>query len=65
MSNHRIKMRLTGTETDLEKWLWLMRKMNERGLISILESSKPYPNRGESQFYRVYLEINLAVSEED
>ena len=64
MSSHRIKMRLMGTETDIEKWLWLMQKMNERGLIEILETSNFYPNRGDSKLYRTYLEIDLTVSED-
>ena len=28
MSNHRIKMRLSGTKEDLEKWLWFVGKMD-------------------------------------
>ena len=60
MSN-RIKMRLMGTEEDLQRWLWFVEKMQERGLINIIENSKPYKNRGQSQQYRHYLEIDLLL----
>lgn len=63
MGSHRIKMRLMGTKADLEKWLWLMDKMDEKSMIDILEKSSPYKNRGESQMYRVYLEVDLSVDD--
>jgi hypothetical protein len=63
MSNHRIKMRLSGTEDDLKAYLYLLRAMDKKGLIEILEESKPYKNRGESKFFRCYLEINLNIPE--
>lgn len=59
MTEHRIEMRLMGTERDLEIWLKLVRKMQDHQLLEILEESKPYPNRGESKLYRVYLKVNL------
>ncbi len=62
MTSHRIKMRLSGTEADLEAYLYLLHAMDRKGLIEILEESKPYKNRGESKFYRAYLEINLNMS---
>jgi hypothetical protein len=45
----------------LERWVWLVEKLQERQLVSILEKSLPYPNRGESQYYRVYLEVDLEL----
>ncbi|MHC5740154.1 hypothetical protein [Nostoc sp.] len=62
MANHRIKMRLMGTPEDLERWLWFVEKMQERGLATIIEKSSPYKNRGESLQHRVYLEVDLLVS---
>jgi len=59
--SHRIKMRLSGTEEDLQNWLIFLRKVEEKGLIEILEQSHPYKNRGESKLYRVYAEIDLKV----
>lgn len=56
-----IDMRLTGTEEDLERWLLLLKRMDERGLIEILEQSAPYKNRGESKLYRVYIKVNLQI----
>ena len=61
MGSHRIKMRLTGTKQDLEKWLWFVGKMDLYGLVEIINQSDPYANRGESKEPRVYLEINLNV----
>jgi len=63
MTHHRIKMRLTGTKEDLEKWLWFVGKMDQKGLVEIISRSEPYANRGESKESRVYLEINLNIEE--
>ena len=63
MTNHRIKMRLSGTEADLKAYLYLRHAMENKGLIEILEESSPYKNRGESKLYRVYLELNLNMEE--
>lgn len=52
-------MRLMGTREDLEIWLRLVHKMQQHQLLEILEESAPYPNRGESKLYRVYLKVNL------
>jgi len=56
-------MRLTGTKEDLEKWLWFVGKMDQKGLVEIISRSEPYANRGESKESRVYLEINLNIEE--
>ena len=37
MTNHRIKMRLSGTEADLKAYLYLLHSMDKKGLIEILE----------------------------
>ena len=65
MSNHRIRMRLSGTEADLKAYLYLLHAMDKKGLIEILEESEPYKNRGESKMFRVYLEVNLSMETED
>ena len=59
MSNHRINMRLEGTVSDLEAYLYLLHAMDKKGLIEILQESKPYQNREPSKLYRVYLDVNL------
>ncbi len=64
MTNHRIKMRLSGTEADLKAYLYLLHAMDKKGLIEILEKSQPYKNRGESKIHRVYLELNLNMEED-
>ena len=44
MTNHRIKMQLSGTEADLKAYLYLLRAMDTKGMIEILEESQPYKN---------------------
>ena len=61
MGANRIKMRLMGTTKDLERWIWLVEKLQERGLVTIVEQSRPYANRGESIQSRVYLEVDLEL----
>lgn len=63
MANHRINMRLSGTDQDLKAYLYLLHAMDKKGLIEILEESKPYPNKGESKIFRVYLDINLNMED--
>lgn len=63
MANHRINMRLSGTEQDLKAYLYLLHAMDKKGLIEILEESKPYPNKGDSKLLRVYLDINLNMED--
>jgi hypothetical protein len=58
-------MRLSGTDADLKAYLYLLRAMDKKGLIEILEESTPYKNRGDSKMYRVYLEVNLNMDMED
>jgi hypothetical protein len=65
MTNHRVKMRLSETESDLKTYLYLLSVMDTKGLIEVLEESMPYKNRGESKMYRVYLEVNLKMDMED
>lgn len=63
---HRIKMRLSGTQEDLDKWVMFLRKVESRAnLIRILEVSEYYKNRGESVLYRCYAEIELLVDPEN
>ncbi len=63
MTNHRINMRLSGTEADLKAYLYLLHAMDKKGLIEILEESKPYSNKGDSKILRVYLDINLNMED--
>ncbi|WP_138506728.1 hypothetical protein [Nostoc sp. PA-18-2419] len=65
MANDPIKMRLMGTKEDLERWLWFVGKMQDRGLATIIEKSPPYKNRGESLQHRVYLEVDLLLDAPD
>lgn len=62
---NQIDMRLTGTVEDLERWEWFLNLMASKGLITILEKSKLYQNRGESILYRQYIKIRLNISNRD
>lgn len=56
-----VKMRLTGTQTELDKWLKFLGRVENKELINILETSSFYPNRGSSKLGRQYMEIELLV----
>ena len=58
MTSHRVDMRLTGTQEDLEVWLKLVQKMADHKVIDIIQESKLYPNRN-SQLCRMYLQLNV------
>jgi hypothetical protein len=60
---NQIDMRLMGTEEDLKRWIWFLRLLHDKKLITILEESKPYKNRGESLLYRQYIKIRLNARE--
>ena len=51
-----IKLRLTGLPDELERFAaWLA----DQPGIEVLETSARYPNRGDSQYYRQYIEIDI------
>ena len=54
-----VEMRLMGGREDLEKWAWFLDLVAQKGIISILEKGKLYPNRGESKLMRLYIKIKL------
>jgi hypothetical protein len=58
-----IDMRLMGTQEDLDRWAWFLGECEKRQLITILEKSKSYPNRGDSKLVRLYIKIKLNVEE--
>mgnify|MGYP003622997275 CR=1 FL=1 len=55
----QIDMRLMGTPEDLEKWAWFLGECEKRDLITVLEKSQPYKNRGDSKLVRLYIKIKL------
>lgn len=59
MSGEINDIRITATTDDLERWQWLFQEMERRGLIDVFESSKHYPNRGDSKLSRQYFKIKL------
>ncbi len=54
-----VEMRLMGVPEDLEKWAWFLDLVAEKGMITVLEKSKLYQNRGESKLMRLYIKIKL------
>lgn len=56
-----VKMRLTGTQAELDKWLKFLQRVDSKELIEILEVSSFYPNRGSSKLGRQYIEVELLV----
>ncbi|MBW4456607.1 MAG: hypothetical protein KME55_30170 [Nostoc indistinguendum CM1-VF10] len=59
----QIEMRFMRTEEDLQRWDWFLSLMDSKGLITVLEKSKPYKNHGESLLYRQYIKIKLNINE--
>ena len=56
-----IKIRLQGTQADLDKWLKFLQRVDSKELIEILEVSSFYQNRGSSKLGRQYMEVELLV----
>jgi hypothetical protein len=52
-----MKLRLTGTEAECAKLAFLLRYGPPD--LEVVEVSQPYPNRGDSQQVRVYLEARF------
>ncbi|MHC5822938.1 MAG: hypothetical protein ACYT04_45675, partial [Nostoc sp.] len=64
VTNHYAEIRIAATEIDLQVYLWLFHKLQDKDkIIEIVEESKPYANRGESKLYRVYIKANLISGE--
>lgn len=59
-----IDMRLMGTPEDLDRWAWFLGECEKRGLITILEKSRTYANRGDSRLVRLYIKIKLNAEDE-
>lgn len=57
-------IRIAATPEDLERWRWLFEEMEKRGLIDVFETSKHYPNRGDSKLSRQYFKIKLNADKE-
>ena len=55
-----VKMRLQGTTEDME---WLEQQLSQLPNVQITESSDIYRNKGTSNFFRKYLEIEKVDKE--
>ena len=60
---NQIEMRLTGTQPELDLWVWFLRKMEDKGLIVLLSVSEFYPNtrKGFSREGRLYVKLRLNI----
>ncbi|MDZ7956435.1 MAG: hypothetical protein RMY34_00750 [Aulosira sp. DedQUE10] len=56
-----VKLRLSGTHEKLQQWFLYLEKLQEYSHIKILEKSGLYKNRGDSQIYRAYVEVELML----
>jgi len=58
-----IKLRLTATAEDNEAMLKLLTKLEQQGLIDILQTSNSYANRN-SQYERIYVDMKVTDDDE-
>jgi hypothetical protein len=58
-----IKLRLTATAEDNEAMLKLLTKLEQQGLIDILQTSNSYANRN-SQYERIYVDMKVIDDDE-
>ena len=58
-----IKLRLTATAEDNEAMLKLLTKLEQQGLIDILQTSNSYVNRN-SQYERIYVDMKVIDDDE-
>lgn len=61
MAINRVNVRLSGTEPELHAWLSYLKLLQEKKHINILEEGKLYKNRGESEIYRIYCQLELLL----
>jgi len=60
---NQIEMRLRGTKTELELWVWFLREMEKKGLVTLLSASDFHPDTREafSRQGRVYVKLRLDI----
>ena len=56
-----VKIRLSATLEEMNNWVTFFKALESASVIQLLELSDNYPNRGNSQYQRVYLETDLLV----
>ena len=55
------KIRLMATPQEIESWKAFLSVLDHAKVINVLQTSEKYSNRGESQYQRVYFEVELLV----
>jgi hypothetical protein len=61
MATNRVKMRLSGTEQELQAWINYLKALESKEHIKIYEGGKLYQNRGSDDIYRCYMEVDLLL----
>ena len=54
-----MKIRLHGVPEEISKFTSLFKTLEDAGTVDILQQSEPYPDRGTSKYYRVYMDISI------
>jgi hypothetical protein len=64
---NQIEMRLRGPKAELDLWVWFLREMDKKGLITLLSASdfRPDTRKGFPLGGRVYVKIQLNISTGD
>ena len=58
-----IKIRLQGELSEIEQFLNILKNTEKQHELTILEVSSLYKNRGNSAYYRQYLDIKIDKNE--
>lgn len=54
-----MKIRLNSYKSDNEKFLAILKKLQEINLIQLVNVSKSYPNRGQTIYERMYIDLEI------
>ena len=52
-----LKLRLHGEKESIEEYINLLEALEEEKILTILSKSDYYADRGQSKYYRVYIDI--------
>lgn len=54
-----LKLRLHGEKESIEEYIDLLETLQDENILSILSKSDYYADRGQSKYYRVYIDITV------
>ncbi|BAZ11795.1 hypothetical protein NIES4071_36210 [Calothrix sp. NIES-4071] len=61
MATNRVKMRLSGTEQELQAWLNYLKLLQDKEHIKMYGDEKLYAGRSDNDTYRCYVEVDLLI----